>query len=185
MRTMTLRVAAIGGMVALLAVLGGCAKGDTAHGSGGGLQKLPHGVSLVLPEDWERKSVPRAEMFYSQLEDDADTFRENLGVEVQSRPTAPDIDAFWTAYSADISSNPDLTTDAPRPLEMAGRPARRVVCTSAAKARTYITWAVDMGDKQYLVLTATLPNATRDRYVPVFERIVGSLKIEPSSPSGG
>ena len=167
------------GLAFLSASLAGCSSGESEPGR---YYKKADGFSIRFPAEWEQKEnvMGTVVIALSPAEGEADAFRENVNVVVETLPTPMDLGKYLELSMANLKKLLAVG-QAPEVSEatLGGEKAKRVVYQMtmgqiSVKSTLYV--AV-MGRRGYAITCSATPDSF-DAYQEPFEKIVETFRFE-------
>lgn len=151
---------------------GGCSKGGT-------IWYAPY--KLEMPDGWTQvKETPYDLQYLSPEEGEGDTFREYVRVSYATPPGRANANELASNFFMHHAEEfPERTEVAEERTRVAGKEAHRIVFTyrDGESARKAVGWFVIYKATGLAVIGVATPESF-DRYLPVFERTAGTLKLE-------
>jgi len=163
--------------------------GLAAAGYLGGDQKEPgpyrsekHNFTIVPPKSWEQKSYPTTDVvFLCPKGQHSKAFRENLNVQVETRPVETSLDDYTQMLSKQLASKfPDYREMSLTDIEMSNIKGKRLVCTYSVgeqqKVHGVYYFAVK-GKTAYLISCAAHPESFA-KVEKTFDECARTFRVE-------
>lgn len=135
------------------------------------------GCTLVVPGGWTWEQTRADSRHYvSPLDGNDDTFRENLGIRLID-DDAP-IDPKTLMEAARMGLPADMKEIGTEETTIGGKPAYKLFVFRSTAFRMYVQYYVSIARGKVYRITGTTPDKTKDRYLPIFDKMVQSMEFE-------
>jgi hypothetical protein len=143
-----------------------------------------NGLTMIYPANWEKQSIQGDTIFISPPENNADQFRESLGINVRNLPAASTtLDEFTQTMVSSLRQSYPSIPEATSTTLAGNKPANTVTFSTDSQGRTETLQAWTIAGGKAYVVTYSYEKSQFQNYFPTIKRILDSIQISGPSSS--
>ena len=174
----------VAGVLALLAGVGGwifLKQQDEPEIELSQYENLDRGFRVSYPQTWSKQNrddfIATGIVFFSPLENDSDSFQEQVSVLVEDLPSQQSLSEYTEQSVAEIKQLSDPNIDAAIPITLGTEEGRQIVYqgeVNGSPVQRMQSWSLK-GNRAYIITYTAKPD-DYDTYLPMVDEIIESFQ---------